>query len=66
MGSSAGVADWTDQVKALGQGLLMSEIDSWMTGVNRNIEGKQIRKIMRYSRGHPAFRGALRRGGGGR
>jgi hypothetical protein len=35
----------------------MNEIDSWMTGVNRNVEGKQTRKIMRYSGGHPAFRG---------
>jgi cation diffusion facilitator CzcD-associated flavoprotein CzcO len=52
----AGVADWTTHVKALGEGLLMNEIDSWMTGVNRNVEGKQTRKIMRYSGGHPAFR----------
>ena len=54
--TSAGVADWTDHVKSLGEGLLMNEIDSWMTGVNRNVEGKQTRKIMRYSGGHPAFR----------
>ena len=54
--TSAGVADWTDHVKALGEGLLMNEINSWMTGVNRNVEGKQTRKIMRYSGGHPAFR----------
>jgi hypothetical protein len=52
----AGVADWTDHVKALGEPLLMNEIDSWMTGVNRNVEGKQTRKIMRYSGGQPAFR----------
>ena len=39
-----------------GEGLLINEIDSWMTGVNRNVEGKQTRKIMRYSGGHPAFR----------
>jgi cation diffusion facilitator CzcD-associated flavoprotein CzcO len=54
--TSAGVADWTDHVKRLGEGLLMNEIDSWMTGVNRNVEGKQTRKIMRFSGGHPAFR----------
>jgi hypothetical protein len=50
------VAQWTDHAKALGEGLLMNEIDSWMTGVNRNVEGKSTRKIMRYSGGHPAFR----------
>ena len=54
--TAAGVAEWTDHVKALGEGLLMNEIDSWMTGVNRNVEGKQTRKIMRYSGGHPTFR----------
>ena len=32
-----------------------------MTGVNRNVEGKTARKIMRFSGGHPAFRAALRR-----
>ena len=54
--TQAGVAEWTEHVLATGQGLLMNEIDSWMTGVNRNVEGKQTRKIMRYSGGHPAFR----------
>jgi cation diffusion facilitator CzcD-associated flavoprotein CzcO len=52
----AGVADWTDHVLSLGEGLLMNEIDSWMTGVNRNVKGKQTRRIMRYSGGHPTFR----------
>jgi cation diffusion facilitator CzcD-associated flavoprotein CzcO len=54
--TQAGVAQWTDHVKGLGEGLLMNEIDSWMTGVNRNVEGKQTRKIMRYTGGHPTFR----------
>ncbi len=54
--TSTGVADWTRHVLATGEGLLMNEIDSWMTGVNRNVEGKETRKIMRYSGGHPAFR----------
>jgi cation diffusion facilitator CzcD-associated flavoprotein CzcO len=54
--TSVGVADWTRHVLATGEGLLMNEIDSWMTGVNRNVEGKETRKIMRYSGGHPAFR----------
>ena len=38
---------WTDHVKATGQGLLVNEVNSWMTGINRNVEGKQTRKIMR-------------------
>jgi hypothetical protein len=27
-----------------------------MTGIKRNVEGKQVRPIMRYSGGHPKFR----------
>ncbi len=47
---------WTDHVLATNDGLLFTEVDSWMTGINRNVEGKQVRKVMRYSGGHPAFR----------
>jgi hypothetical protein len=54
--TTAGVDEWTDYVLALGQGQLMNEIGSWMTGVNRNVEGKQAPRIMRYSGGHPAYR----------
>ena len=50
------VKDWTDYVLDEGEGLLMNEIGSWMTGVNKNVEGKQAPRIMRYSGGHPAFR----------
>ncbi|MFZ5780193.1 MAG: flavin-containing monooxygenase [Pseudomonadota bacterium] len=52
----AAVNEWTDHVLALGQGQLMNEVGSWMTGVNRNVEGKQAPRIMRYSGGHPAYR----------
>jgi len=51
-----GAAQWTDHVIASSEGLLFTEVDSWMTGVNRNVEGKQVRRIMRYSGGHPKFR----------
>jgi len=48
--------DWTDHVIETNEGLLFTEVDSWMTGINRNVEGKQVRRVMRYSGGHPAFR----------
>jgi cation diffusion facilitator CzcD-associated flavoprotein CzcO len=51
-----GVAAWTEHVKGLGAGLLSNEVDSWMTGVNRNVEGKQTRIIARYSGSAPAYR----------
>jgi len=47
---------WTDHVIETNEGLLFTEVDSWMTGINRNLEGKQVRRVMRYSGGHPAFR----------
>src|ERR1700733_4458678 len=51
-----GVHDWTDHVKALGEGLLSNEIDSWMTGFNSNVEGKKTRIVARYSGSAPASR----------
>jgi cation diffusion facilitator CzcD-associated flavoprotein CzcO len=51
-----GVASWTDHVKALGVGLLSNEVDSWMTGINRNVEGKTTRIVARYSGSAPAYR----------
>ncbi|HXA21971.1 MAG TPA: NAD(P)/FAD-dependent oxidoreductase [Acetobacteraceae bacterium] len=54
--TQAGVASWTDHVKSLGVGLLSNEVNSWMTGVNSNVEGKQTRIIARYSGSAPAYR----------
>jgi cation diffusion facilitator CzcD-associated flavoprotein CzcO len=51
-----GVQSWTDHVKALGEGMLSNEVDSWMTGINSNIEGKQTRIVARYSGSAPAYR----------
>jgi len=50
------VAAWTENVKAVGKGLLSNEVASWMTGVNSNIDGKQTLKIARYSGSAPAYR----------
>jgi cation diffusion facilitator CzcD-associated flavoprotein CzcO len=54
--TEAGVTSWTDHVKSLGVGLLSNEVNSWMTGVNTNVEGKQIRIVNRYSGSAPAYR----------
>jgi cation diffusion facilitator CzcD-associated flavoprotein CzcO len=52
----AGVVSWTDHVKSLGVGLLSNDVNSWMTGVNTNVAGKQTRIIARYSGSAPAYR----------
>ncbi len=54
--TQAGVTKWTDHVKSLGVGLLSNEVNSWMTGVNSNVEGKQVRIVNRYSGSAPAYR----------
>jgi hypothetical protein len=43
-------------VKSLGVGLLSNDVNSWMTGINTNVEGKQTRLIARYSGSAPAYR----------
>ena len=54
--TEVGVTSWTDHVRSLGVGLLSNEVDSWMTGINRNVDGKQTRIIARYSGSAPAYR----------
>jgi len=43
------VQNWTAFVAKKAEGLLSNEVDSWMTGVNMNVEGKQTRIVARYS-----------------
>ncbi len=49
-------AQWNDFVHEKAEGLLSNEIDSWMTGVNMNVEGKQTRTTVRYSGTAPEYR----------
>ena len=50
------VQAWMDLVRASNVGLLSNEVDSWMTGVNSNVEGKGTRVLARYSGTGPDFR----------
>jgi hypothetical protein len=50
------VDEWTTFVRKKGEGLLANEVDSWMTGVNMNVEGKQVRIVARYSGTAPEYR----------
>ncbi len=47
---------WTDFVREKAEGLLSNEIDSWMTGVNLNVDGKSKRILARYSGSAPEYR----------
>lgn len=51
-----GVLAWTDHVHNCATGLLANEVDSWMTGVNKNLAHKQKRIIARYQGPAPGYR----------
>jgi len=43
------VADWTETVVKAAAPLLSSKVDSWQTGVNRNVEGRTVRRVLGYN-----------------
>ncbi|KAF2166419.1 hypothetical protein M409DRAFT_23059 [Zasmidium cellare ATCC 36951] len=44
------VDEWTDHVIECGKAsVLINEVDSWMTGINKNVKGKTVRSVVRYS-----------------
>ncbi|HIC48770.1 MAG TPA: NAD(P)/FAD-dependent oxidoreductase [Dehalococcoidia bacterium] len=50
------VTSWYEYVLEQGEGLLSNKIDSWMTGVNSNLEGRQKRIVARYSGSQASYR----------
>jgi cation diffusion facilitator CzcD-associated flavoprotein CzcO len=43
------VAEWTETVIKASELLLSSKVDSWQTGVNRNVEGRTVRRVLGYN-----------------
>jgi cation diffusion facilitator CzcD-associated flavoprotein CzcO len=43
------VAEWTETVIKASEPLLSSKVDSWQTGVNRNVAGRSIRRVLGYN-----------------
>ena len=50
------VEDWMEFVRRTGESLLSNEVDSWMTGYNSNVDGRQVRRLVRYSGTAPDYR----------
>jgi cation diffusion facilitator CzcD-associated flavoprotein CzcO len=48
--------EWTEAINVLASGLLYTQVNSWMTGINSNVEGKNIRRVLQYQGGAPAYR----------
>ena len=47
---------WTVRVHETAQRFLFTQVDSWMTGVNKNLPNKQSRSVLVYAGGAPSYR----------
>ncbi len=47
---------WVVEVEQAVEGLLFQDINSWQTGVNRNVEGRQVRRVLGYYGGALPYR----------
>jgi cation diffusion facilitator CzcD-associated flavoprotein CzcO len=47
---------WTQHVYDSAARLLLMDVDSWMTGINGNVPGRQQRTFMAYAGGAPKYR----------
>jgi cation diffusion facilitator CzcD-associated flavoprotein CzcO len=50
------VDNWTQTVIQAAEPLLSSKVDSWQTGVNRNVEGRTVRRVLGYNGNGVHFR----------
>ncbi len=49
-------AEWSRHVEELADGMLYTQVDSWATGINSNVDGHNVRRILQYQGGAPAYR----------
>ena len=56
---SEAVDDWVAEVNEASAGLLSSKIASWQTGVNRNVEGRNVPRVLGYNGGAVRYRGKI-------
>ena len=49
-------AAWTRHVHETGARLLLTKVDSWMTGINKNVPWRNKRVFMAYAGGAPKYR----------
>ena len=48
--------EWTAHVLEIAQRMLFNKVDSWFTGINRNLPGRDKRSFLLYVGGAPAYR----------
>ena len=49
-------AEWTAHVHLMAQRMLFSKTNSWFTGINSNLEGRDQRSVLLYAGGAPGYR----------
>jgi hypothetical protein len=59
--TAAGTDAWTDHVIAASEGLLFTKVDSWMTGINRNVKGSRPAGSCATAAATPPFASAAKR-----
>ena len=47
---------WTEIVIKAGEALLSFKVDSWQNGVSRNVEGRNVRRVLGYNGNGAHFR----------
>jgi cation diffusion facilitator CzcD-associated flavoprotein CzcO len=53
--TTAGQAEWTDEVGAAAERMLFSQVDSWFTGKNSSRERRGRRSVLLYAGGFPTY-----------
>ena len=48
--------EWTAHVHLMADRMLFSKTDSWFTGINSNLPGRDQRTVLLYAGGAPAYR----------
>jgi cation diffusion facilitator CzcD-associated flavoprotein CzcO len=54
--SEAAETEWTAHVHEVAERMLFTRIDSWMTGINKNLASKRKRTVHVYAGGAPRYR----------
>lgn len=54
-------AEWTEHAREMQERLLSSKVDSWFTGINTNIEGRNVRRVVQYRGGAYIYRERCKR-----
>lgn len=50
--------EWTGEINELAKDMRYANVNSWMAGINTNVDGRDVRQALQYQGGAPAYRDA--------